>query len=96
MSESNSMKAQQAGEGVALALDAFLPYRAARLATALSRALAAQYEQRYDISVAEWRVLVHLTQQTEISVRDIFTRVCLLYTSPSPRDKRQSRMPSSA
>ena len=26
--------------------------------------------------------------------RDIET--CLLYTSPSPRDKRQSRMPSSA
>ena len=24
------------------------------------------------------------------------TRPCLLYTSPSPRDKRQSRMPSSA
>ena len=24
------------------------------------------------------------------------TRGCLLYTSPSPRDKRQSRMPSSA
>ena len=24
------------------------------------------------------------------------TRACLLYTSPSPRDKRQSRMPSSA
>ena len=23
-------------------------------------------------------------------------QVCLLYTSPSPRDKRQSRMPSSA
>ena len=25
-----------------------------------------------------------------------FIRTCLLYTSPSPRDKRQSRMPSSA
>ena len=25
-----------------------------------------------------------------------FHTVCLLYTSPSPRDKRQSRMPSSA
>ena len=25
-----------------------------------------------------------------------FTVTCLLYTSPSPRDKRQSRMPSSA
>ena len=24
------------------------------------------------------------------------SHVCLLYTSPSPRDKRQSRMPSSA
>ena len=24
------------------------------------------------------------------------TQICLLYTSPSPRDKRQSRMPSSA
>ena len=25
-----------------------------------------------------------------------YNRGCLLYTSPSPRDKRQSRMPSSA
>ena len=25
-----------------------------------------------------------------------FPKNCLLYTSPSPRDKRQSRMPSSA
>ena len=27
---------------------------------------------------------------------DATTNLCLLYTSPSPRDKRQSRMPSSA
>ena len=26
----------------------------------------------------------------------VICNVCLLYTSPSPRDKRQSRMPSSA
>ena len=25
-----------------------------------------------------------------------YINICLLYTSPSPRDKRQSRMPSSA
>ena len=25
-----------------------------------------------------------------------FTRACLLYTSPSPRDRQKSRMPSSA
>ena len=30
----------------------------------------------------------------ELSV--IESEICLLYTSPSPRDKRQSRMPSSA
>jgi len=62
-------------DGSPLTLDRFLPYRAARLATVLSRGLAAQYETRYRISVAEWRVLVHLTQESEISVRDIFTRV---------------------
>ena len=28
--------------------------------------------------------------------KDIDGDICLLYTSPSPRDKRQSRMPSSA
>ena len=28
--------------------------------------------------------------------RNVMGRYCLLYTSPSPRDKRQARMPSSA
>ena len=38
----------------------------------------------------------------DISLEEFFkelgktVRTCLLYTSPSPRDKRQSRMPSSA
>ena len=31
-----------------------------------------------------------------IRVFDAMCSTCLLYTSPSPRDKRQSRMPSSA
>ena len=30
------------------------------------------------------------------ATRDLLCEICLLYTSPSPRDKRQSRMPSSA
>ena len=37
--------------------------------------------ETFEIEVAEWGV-DHIA--------------CLLYTSPSPRDKRQSRMPSSA
>ena len=60
---------------VTIDLAEFLPYRATRLAALLSQGLAAQYQQNFDISVAEWRVLVHLTQQSEISVRDIFDRV---------------------
>ena len=39
----------------------------------------------------EWaRAIREITLETETAF------VCLLYTSPSPRDKRQSRMPSSA
>ena len=36
------------------------------------------------------------TEGDESSGADYSFEVCLLYTSPSPRDKRQSRMPSSA
>ena len=42
--------------------------------------------------------VIQLLQTAEPAFR-VFTRwgrTCLLYTSPSPRDKRQSRMPSSA
>ena len=39
------------------------------------------------------RILGNLHEESYIYVQDVR---CLLYTSPSPRDKRQSRMPSSA
>ena len=31
-----------------------------------------------------------------ISIFQAVTQICLLYTSPSPRDRQKSRMPSSA
>ena len=39
-----------------------------------------------------------MTQDAQSALRRIMEQYsrCLLYTSPSPRDKRQSRMPSSA
>ena len=43
--------------------------------------------------------IVHIDAPNQSGVsHNLFTQfnVCLLYTSPSPRDKRQSRMPSSA
>ena len=32
----------------------------------------------------------------EATVKDVTNNTCLLYTSPSPRDRTRSRMPSSA
>ena len=42
------------------------------------------------------RRLIALFQPHRYSRVKQFSKDCLLYTSPSPRDKRQSRMPSSA
>ena len=46
---------------------------------------------------------IAMARENARQIRDVITtemweqiNVCLLYTSPSPRDKRQSRMPSSA
>ena len=43
-------------------------------------------------------MLSQIAVQVSPDVMTIATKLndCLLYTSPSPRDKRQSRMPSSA
>ena len=43
-------------------------------------------------------ILLQEQQQPDTTTQDFLERInaCLLYTSPSPRDKRQSRMPSSA
>ena len=38
---------------------------------------------------------LRLTVKNTLSAIDYF-KICLLYTSPSPRDQRGSRMPSSA
>ena len=43
----------------------------------------------------EWWFVMELDGQTTPELTG-FLEGCLLYTSPSPRDKRQSRMPSSA
>lgn len=55
----------------------FIPYRLAVAAQKLSEMLARQYRERFDISIPEWRVLVHLTQSDGVSVRDIEARVAM-------------------
>ena len=50
---------------------------------------------RLDPAEQEKKTLQDMTAKVLAATRDEIN-ICLLYTSPSPRDKRQSRMPSSA
>ena len=58
-------------------LAGFLPYRLAVAARRTSEELARQYRSRFGISIPEWRVLVHLAQAGDVSVRDIEARVAM-------------------
>lgn len=58
-------------------LSAFLPYRLSVLSDRVSRRLSVEYERTHGLSVAEWRVLVHLARCGSVSVRDIHNCVNL-------------------
>ena len=67
----------------------------ARRSDIMRRALALDYDsfQHGDL-IFDYDALMSSTGYGLDDVARI--QACLLYTSPSPRDKRQSRMPSSA
>ena len=72
----------------------FMPYSHSLLATAgwaLVFGVVVGVVLR-NIVAAAWGAIVVLSHW----LLDLLVHRCLLYTSPSPRDKRQSRMPSSA
>lgn len=58
-------------------LSAFLPYRLAVLAERVSRRLSVEYGKTHGLSVAEWRVLVHVNRAGAVSVREIHETVNL-------------------
>ena len=58
-------------------LEDFLPYQLATLAERTSRAFEREYRARFGISVAEWRVVAHLSQSPSVSVRDIQKKVAM-------------------
>ena len=64
------------------------------LADSLSTDLVSIPAERGNIYSADGGLLA--TSLPYFELRVDFASPCLLYTSPSPRDKRQSRMPSSA
>lgn len=52
-------------------LASFLPYRLSVLARRVSMDFARLYGDRFGISIPEWRVLAHLSQNDSVSVREI-------------------------
>ncbi len=56
-------------------LDQFFPYRLAVLSAKVSKGFAEEYGKAFGISLAEWRVIVHLAMAGKVSVREIYQRV---------------------
>lgn len=56
-------------------LDSFLPYQLATLSARVSKGFSKQYRDRFGISVSEWRVVAHLSQDAAVSVREICDKV---------------------
>ena len=50
----------------------------------------------YGLKIYAYVLRQYYPNQTVLSVKGRDCGICLLYTSPSPRDQRGSRMPSSA
>lgn len=72
-------------------LAGFLPFRMAVAARKLSEGLARRYRKDFGISVAEWRVLVHLAQSGNVSVRDIEGQVMMEKSKVSRAASRLER-----
>ncbi len=54
----------------AIDLERFLPYRLIRLSHAISRGIAAGYQQEFGISIAEWRVLAVIARFPDSSASE--------------------------
>ena len=50
----------------------------------------------YPLSLWSWQDSIKSVFLDRVSIVNYYDRTCLLYTSPSPRDRQKSRMPSSA
>ena len=52
-------------------LETFLPYRISVLANVMSSAIAAAYEERFGLTIPEWRVIAVLSRYPGLSAREV-------------------------
>src|SRR5512141_2909135 len=60
-----------------LELERFLPYRLSILSNTVSQAIAREYQQRFDLSVTEWRVMAVLARFDTLSAREVAERTAM-------------------
>jgi len=58
-------------ESPVIDLERFLPYRLSVLANVLSSAIAAAYQDRFGLSIPEWRVIAVLSRYPGLSAREV-------------------------
>lgn len=58
-------------EGGSLILERFVPYRLSVLTNTVSRAIARIYAERFDLTIAEWRVMAQLGRHGRLAASDI-------------------------
>jgi len=56
-------------------LSVFLPYQLAVAASRVSKGFADHYRAEFGLTIPEWRVLAHLAQSEQVSVREIHAQV---------------------
>ncbi len=60
-----------------LYLGDFLPYRLSVLSNRISRAIADRYEERFQLSLPEWRVMAVLGEEDDISAGQVADRTAM-------------------
>lgn len=61
----------------ALELEKFLPYRLSILSNTVSQAIAREYEDRFQLSITEWRVVAVLGRYDGLSAREVAERTAM-------------------
>ncbi|HET6632866.1 MAG TPA: MarR family transcriptional regulator [Rhodanobacteraceae bacterium] len=65
------MPADEPHDHAPLELEHFLPYRLSILSNRISQVIARDYQQRFDLSMTEWRVMAVLARHAGLSAREV-------------------------
>lgn len=64
-------------DSLALSLDGFLPYRLSVLSNAVSRKIARIYEEEFDLSVWQWRIIAVLGERAGLTSTEVAQRTLM-------------------